>query len=138
MLAKKFDGISKVSMAATTTTTTTTATNTTKATGAAINHESRQKKRKRGDVELASTRESDGITNCSMSNAAAKDEKLGAGERWDPNRPIPRGNLFYCDFYNKHVGLSPRHLLNQHEDKSTDGSKCKDARIIQVVQMSNC
>ncbi len=128
MLAKKFDGISKALMAATTTTTTTTATNTTKATGAAINHESRQKKRKRGDVELASTRESDGITNCSMSNAAAKDEKLGAGERWDPNRPIPRGNLFYCDFYNKHVGLSPRHLLNQHEDKSTDGSKWKDVR----------
>ena len=36
-------------------------------------------------------------------------------ERWDPNKTIPRGKLFYCEIYTKHVGLSPRHLLNQRE-----------------------
>ena len=47
-------------------------------------------------------------------------------DRWDPNKLIPRGNLFYCEFYTKHVGLSPRHLLNQEEnhhcgDKELEG-----------------
>ena len=32
---------------------------------------------------------------------------------WDANKPIPRSNLFYCDFYTKRVGLSPQHVLNQ-------------------------
>jgi len=36
----------------------------------------------------------------------------GKSERWDPNRPIPRGSLFYCEFRTKRAGLSSRHLLN--------------------------
>ncbi|KAL3806601.1 hypothetical protein ACHAXA_011159 [Cyclostephanos tholiformis] len=46
-----------------------------------------------------------------------RDESIGRHklERWDPNKSIPRGKLFYCEFHTKHVGLSPRHLLNQDE-----------------------
>ena len=43
-------------------------------------------------------------------------------ERWDPNKLIPRGSLFYCEFYTNHVGLSPRHILNQ-SDNDEEGSK---------------
>ena len=39
--------------------------------------------------------------------------------QWDANKAIPRSNLFYCDFYTKHVGLSPQHLLNQKGDEDT-------------------
>jgi hypothetical protein len=43
-------------------------------------------------------------------------------ERWDPNKLIPRGSLFYCEFFTNHVGLSPRHILNQ-SDNNEEGSK---------------
>lgn len=45
-------------------------------------------------------------------------------EQWDPNKLIPRGSLFYCEFYSNHVGLSPRHLLNE-SDKSEEGSETR-------------
>ena len=32
---------------------------------------------------------------------------------WSPNRSIPRSKLFYCDFYARQIGLSPKHILNQ-------------------------
>ena len=40
-----------------------------------------------------------------------------ANSRWDANKPIPRSNLFYCDFYTKRVGLPPQHLLNKKGDE---------------------
>ena len=126
MLAKKFDGISNTSLTA--------------ATSHHTIHESRHRKRKRSDVE--STRELDCVANYSVPIAATNDRvgssnenenAVGMEERWDPNKPIPRGNLFYCDFYSKHIGLSPRHLLNQHEE----GSKCHatsvDVRLLNAM-----
>ena len=47
-----------------------------------------------------------------------REESIGRHDklkRWDPNKLIPRGKLFYCEFYTKHVGLPPRHLLNKEE-----------------------
>jgi hypothetical protein len=40
-----------------------------------------------------------------------------ANSKWDANKPIPRSNLFYCDFYTKRVGLPPQHLLNKKGDE---------------------
>ena len=34
-------------------------------------------------------------------------------EMWNPNRCLSRSKLFYCDFYARQIGLSPKHLLNQ-------------------------
>ena len=52
-----------------------------------------------------------------------KEESTQKNKRqWDPNKPIPRGNLFYCDFYNRHAGLSPNHLLNQSDDDNNNSS----------------
>ncbi len=60
------------------------------------------------------------------SNSEAEQKKHYDGKRlhstqsqWDANKAIPRSNLFYCDFYTKHVGLSPQHLLNQKGDEDT-------------------
>eukprot|EP00956_Cyclotella_meneghiniana_P015871 scaffold24642_cov68-Cyclotella_meneghiniana.AAC.6 len=32
---------------------------------------------------------------------------------WNPNKTIPQSKLLYSDFYARHVGLSPNHVLNQ-------------------------
>ncbi|KAL9189317.1 hypothetical protein ACHAXT_011807 [Thalassiosira profunda] len=50
-------------------------------------------------------------------------------KRWDPNKPIPRGNLFYCDFYARDIGLSPRHLLNQPERCAKSASPNSDVNV---------
>ena len=62
-----------------------------------LNQEAGNKKRKYG--ELAGK---DDITKMTTPS-----------DQWNPNKPIPRRKLFYNEFYNKRVGLSPNHLLNQ-------------------------
>lgn len=65
----------------------------------------------------------DGTGKSPASAAATARAKDGIGgredksERWDPNRPIPRGSLFYCEFRTKRAGLSSRHLLNLEEQQ---------------------
>jgi len=117
MLAKKFDGMSNALAAMNT-------------------HELKRRKRKR-DVMEDDESSAMGCTtgglksNSSTANKSTAEDNSSvrnateAKERWDPNKIIPRGSLFYCDFYNKHVGLSPRHLLNQREEGSSEGSQIK-------------
>eukprot|EP00804_Cyclotella_cryptica_P029717 CCRYP_015216-RA/>CCRYP_015216-RA protein AED:0.01 eAED:0.01 QI:389/1/1/1/1/1/2/1037/1171 len=45
------------------------------------------------------------------SSAARNDHEQKA--EWNPNKSIPRYKLFYCEIYARHVGLSPKHVLNQ-------------------------
>lgn len=78
---------------------------------AAASTSSASRKRKRNDTADDGPNDVDTKHKKKQTTTTHRDE-----ERWDPNRPIPRGNLFYCDFYNKHVGLSPNHLLNQSDD----------------------
>jgi len=76
------------------------------------------RKRKRNDMVEDDPNDMDTKLKKRQPNNLNRDE-----ERWDPNRPIPRGNLFYCDFYNRHVGLSPNHLLNQSDEDVSSSAK---------------
>ncbi len=69
-------------------------------------------------------REEEVTTSCD--NEAEKETKQDndnglhtTQSQWNANKAIPRSNLFYCDFYTKHVGLSPQHLLNKKGDEDT-------------------
>jgi hypothetical protein len=53
---------------------------------------------------------------CNERQSGSGNEISNQEEEWNPNKPIPRFKLFYCEFYTKHIGLSPRHLLNQTVD----------------------
>ncbi|KAL7504995.1 hypothetical protein ACHAXN_002540 [Cyclotella atomus] len=58
-----------------------------------------------------------------VSRKRKSDEQPGESDtkpqpHWNPNKPIPRSRLFYCDFYAKNIGLSPKHLLNQSSNKA--------------------
>lgn len=64
----------------------------------------RARKRKRDEIVASS-------------NFQKRDRTKHTQSQWDANKAIPRSNLFYCDFYTKHVGLSPQHLLNQKGDE---------------------
>ena len=59
------------------------------------------------------------VSDITSSTPSSNDDQLLCKslkkEQWDPNKLIPRGSLFYCEYYTKHVGLSPRHLLNQRD-----------------------
>ena len=108
VLAKKFDGMTKSLATAT------------------KMHDSSCRKRKRIDQDNESSSKktstlSKGSSSTKGSYSHTHNSISGKTKPWDPNRPIPRGNLFYCDFYAKHVGLFPRHLLNQ-----SDASDSKD------------
>ena len=73
---------------------------------------------------LARKRKRDEVTtspNTETEHKATYDRKKlhTTQSQWDANKALPRSNLFYCDFYTKHVGLSPQHLLNQKGDEDT-------------------
>lgn len=76
---------------------------------------SQARKRKREDE--VTTRCDDGAEKKTKRD---RDSRLHTTQsQWNANKAIPRSNLFYCDFYTKHVGLSPQHLLNQKGDEDT-------------------
>ena len=76
------------------------------------------RKRKRNGMD-----ENEDSVAANKTDGKNKEESTQKNKRqWDPNKPIPRGNLFYCDFYNRHVGLSPNHLLNQSDDDNNNSS----------------
>ena len=68
---------------------------------------------------------------------AGKDDiaKMAAqSDQWNPNRPIPRRELFYNEFYNKRVGLSPNHLLNQPDaDHSDINASSADEKLLDAM-----
>lgn len=72
-------------------------------------------------VEGSGNRSRDGSDNglhlCpSQSNSAQDVKEQHRKDQLHPNKPIPRSNLFYCDFYTKHVGFAPHHILNISEN----------------------
>jgi len=80
------------------------------------------RKRKRNDTV------DDDIPAVTDTKQNKKQTTQNEDDQWNPNKPIPRGNLFYCDFYNKHVGLSPNHLLNQSDEDVPSSSEASTAK----------
>lgn len=67
-------------------------------------------------------------------DAIATTAKMPApGQRWNPNRPIPRRKLFYNEFYTRRVGLSPNHLLNQDADHSDGNASNADKKLLDAM-----
>lgn len=86
-----------------------------------------------------SLREEAGSKKRKKGELAGKEDDIAAkmtapGDQWNPNRPIPRRKLFYNEFYNKRVGLSPNHLLNQSDaDHSDINASSADENLLDAM-----
>jgi telomerase reverse transcriptase len=82
------------------------------------------RKRKREEMIASSNSETE-----QKRNYDGKRLKPTSQSHRDANKAIPRSNLFYCDFYTKHVGLSPQHWLNKQGDDDVINFQLLDSMV---------